>query len=164
MCYNGFIKSALSLCALRPMRLHPAVLLTPFRHLRLRAPFGPRILPSHPVALSSKLRPRKPFRCNTYGLPRKCCKQKTYSMAKSFRCNTYKKTGGGYANSSHFGTHPSLLTAFIPVLSFHALTGTPFCNSLLLLLFHVMGGAYHLPKFKPSNAQPTFSHPSYTLP
>ncbi len=35
------------------------------------------------------------FRINTYGPPRKCCKQKTYAMTKPFRCNTYKKTGGG---------------------------------------------------------------------
>ncbi len=63
-----------------------------------------------------------------------------------------KKTGGGYANSSHFGTHPSLLTALIPVLSFHALTGTPFCNSLLLMVFHVMGG---VPTSRRSNV-PTF--------
>src|SRR5260370_22691719 len=75
-----------------------------------------------------------------------------------------KKTGGGYANSSHFGTHPSLLTAFIPVLSFHALTGTPFCNSLLLMVFHVMGGVYHLPKFKRSDVQTSFSPACYTVP
>src|SRR6266478_4973292 len=36
----------------------------------------------------------KAFSCNTYGSPRKCCKQKTYSRAKPFRCNTYKKQGG----------------------------------------------------------------------
>ncbi len=36
----------------------------------------------------------KSFSCNTYGSPRKCCKQKTYGMANSFRCNTYKKQGG----------------------------------------------------------------------
>ncbi len=34
------------------------------------------------------------FSCNTYGPPRKCCKQKTYGRANSFRCNTYKKQGG----------------------------------------------------------------------
>jgi len=37
----------------------------------------------------------KSFSCNTYGSPRKCCKQKTYCQAKSFRCNTYKNTGEG---------------------------------------------------------------------
>src|SRR6266446_10725865 len=46
--------------------------------------------------------PSKSFSCNTYTLLRKCCKQKTYSFAKPFRCNTYKKSGMGY--SSHFGT------------------------------------------------------------
>src|SRR5260370_394742 len=35
------------------------------------------------------------FSCNTYGSPRKCCKQKTYGLAKPFRCNTYKKHGAG---------------------------------------------------------------------
>jgi hypothetical protein len=37
----------------------------------------------------------KSFICNTYEPPRKCCKQKTYSHTKLFRCNTYKKHGGG---------------------------------------------------------------------
>src|SRR6266436_1113435 len=32
----------------------------------------------------------KSFTCNTYGPSRKCCKQKTYSMLKFFRCNTTK--------------------------------------------------------------------------
>jgi len=35
----------------------------------------------------------KSFRCNTYGSPRKRCKQKTYGLTKPFRCNTYKKHG-----------------------------------------------------------------------
>src|SRR6266851_10003998 len=35
----------------------------------------------------------KSFSCNTYGSPRKCCKQKTYGLANPFRCNTYKKRG-----------------------------------------------------------------------
>src|SRR5882762_11370942 len=36
----------------------------------------------------------KSFSCNTYGYPRKCCKQKTYSMVKLLRCNAYKKQAG----------------------------------------------------------------------
>src|SRR6266404_9073917 len=36
----------------------------------------------------------KLFRINTYENSRKCCKQRTYRIAKSFRCNTYEKTGG----------------------------------------------------------------------
>ena len=35
-----------------------------------------------------------PFSRNIYGSPRKCCKQKTYGLAKPFTCNTYKKHGG----------------------------------------------------------------------
>jgi hypothetical protein len=37
----------------------------------------------------------KSFSCNTYGSPRRCCKQKTYGLVKPFRCNTYKKQGEG---------------------------------------------------------------------
>jgi len=40
------------------------------------------------------------FSCNTYGSPRKCCKQKTYYLSKSFRCNTYKKPGGASTPST----------------------------------------------------------------
>src|SRR5258708_6247460 len=55
----------------------------------------------------------KCFSCNTYGSPRKCCKQKTYGIAKLFRCNTYKKVGGGTSFKQAF-PHPvtSLLHYF----------------------------------------------------
>src|SRR5712691_4338943 len=46
-------------------------------------------------ALQPTARPPNSFSCNTYGFPRKCCKQKTYGRTKSFSCNTYKKHGGG---------------------------------------------------------------------
>src|SRR5258708_5576410 len=46
------------------------------------------------VTFSPTVRLRKSFSCNTYGSPRKCCKQKTCGRAKPFRCNTYKKHGG----------------------------------------------------------------------
>src|SRR5882724_9018083 len=98
MCYNGSIKSARFLRlpvaalaiadsgpvgkegALRTMLACQVVLLT-----------SPESF--HPKQLLSRQQPtpRKSFSCNTYGFPRKCCKQKTYGMAKSFRCNTYKK-------------------------------------------------------------------------
>ena len=48
--------------------------------------------------------------------PRKCCRQKTYSKAKPFRCNTYKKPGGrgrdsGPRHSSYPVSHgPELAT------------------------------------------------------
>jgi hypothetical protein len=35
------------------------------------------------------------FNCNTYGPPRKCCKQKAYCLAKPFKCTTYAKHGEG---------------------------------------------------------------------
>jgi len=54
----------------------------------------PKILSPQIFALSPTLSLYKSFSCNTYGSPRKCCKQKTYSITKSFRCNTYKKRGG----------------------------------------------------------------------
>ncbi len=31
------------------------------------------------------------FRCNTYTPTRMCCKQRTSTILKPFRCNTYKK-------------------------------------------------------------------------
>ncbi len=91
-----------------------------------RPPRGPstssKIFPSLPVTFLATERPRKSFSCNTYGPPRKCCKQKTYGRAKSFRCNTYKKQGeeGGMFNHhppdidvwtfrpSHFRVRPLL--------------------------------------------------------
>jgi|SRR5579863_1648716 len=39
--------------------------------------------------------PSNPFRSNTYKTFRKCSFQRSYSKAKSFRSNTYKKPGGG---------------------------------------------------------------------
>src|SRR5882672_9597512 len=57
---------------------HFLLSLTPFRPLPLRAPKSRRI--------------------NTYEIPRKCCIQITYRIARSFKCNTFKKQGGGMAN------------------------------------------------------------------
>src|SRR5467141_3684882 len=54
-----------------------------------------RIFSPHPVTFSPTLRSRKSFSGNTYGSPRKCCKQKTYGRANFFSCNTYKKQGEG---------------------------------------------------------------------
>src|SRR6266481_4685784 len=47
------------------------------------------------VTPKRKTRHSNSFSCNTYGIPRKCCKQKTYGGPNSFRCNTYKKQGEG---------------------------------------------------------------------
>ena len=59
--------------------------------------------------------PRKSFSCNTYGSPRKCCKQKTYSMTKPFRCNTYKKQGVPPSSQLSFSILPSpVLVSYLP--------------------------------------------------
>src|SRR5216683_2846129 len=52
------------------------------------------VYPRSPAFQRSSSDVPKSFICNTYALPRKCCKQKTYDRAKSFSCNTYKKQGG----------------------------------------------------------------------
>src|SRR5882724_6549884 len=51
-----------------------------------------KISPSQAVAFSPTLHPRRPFSGNTYGFPRKCCKQKTYTISKSFSCNRVEKS------------------------------------------------------------------------
>src|ERR1700682_1123160 len=64
-------------------------------------------LPYLTIALSSSPGPVggtahhcfKSFSCNTYRFHRKCCKQKTYVLAKFFRCNTYKKQGRGQSRA-----------------------------------------------------------------
>ncbi len=55
----------------------------------------------------------KSFSCNTYGSPRKCCKQKTYGLAKPFSCNTYKKPGvGGSPDPYPLSRSPIFRTLF----------------------------------------------------
>ncbi len=68
------------------------------------SPF-PKRASDHPYFLFSKS-----FNRNTYGFPRKCCKQKTYGATKLFRCNTSltRNTGGGCSDS---GAHHSLLNS-----------------------------------------------------
>jgi hypothetical protein len=61
------------------------------------APVVPSFRSSHvarpdPIGVTARYC-SKSFSCNTYGSPRKCCKQKTYGHAKFFRCNTYRKHG-----------------------------------------------------------------------
>jgi len=102
---------------------------------------------SHPSQLLSRQHhaPHKSLSCNTYGFPRKCCKQTTYGRAKSFSCNTYKKQGGGgpapfrsavwipdeFAGRSHKPPNYSLFLSYTykcplsPLTSFHILTNAP---------------------------------------
>src|SRR5713101_6139881 len=106
---------------------------------------------------------RKFFSCNTYGFPRKCCKQKTYGMAKSFRCNTYKKQGVGAPpfdipapSPAHAPAIPILLPR-IPILTDHCLRITDH-----------LATSGSLPSFQPANP-PTLKRmvnhlPCYTVP
>src|SRR5882762_2996886 len=57
-----------------------------------------KVFPSLPVTFSPTVRPRKSFSCNTYGSFRKCCKQKTYSRARPFRCNRKQGEQGVMVN------------------------------------------------------------------
>ena len=71
----------------------------------------------------------KPLSCNTYGSSRKYCKQKTYCILKSFRCNTYKKHRVGGCISSFLELSP-VSCHKTQVLSFHILAHSfaHFCN------------------------------------
>ncbi len=76
-----------------------------------------KIFSPHPVTFSPILRPHKSFSGNTYGSPRKCCKQKTYGRPKFISCNTYKKQGGGgYSPLFSFNLKPSISRSLRPCL------------------------------------------------
>src|SRR3989475_4270547 len=83
MCYNSFV-------------VFGTIPQCPANHARpSRAPSNPlKIFPPASVIFSPTARAPNSFSCNTYGFPRKCCKQKAYGRSKSFSCNTYKKHGG----------------------------------------------------------------------
>src|SRR5260370_36236465 len=102
-----------------PGRSYPALHLTPFSHLRIRAHFGRRIFPSHPVAISSKLRPRKPFRCNTYGLPASVANKRLTAWLSPLDATLTKNRGVG---ACRLLRHPSLAARpETQVLSLHIL-------------------------------------------
>src|SRR6266403_4702693 len=106
ICYNCFVRSA-------PFLPCPAS--------HGRPPRGPskssKMFPSETFTFSPTVPPHKSFSCNTYGSPRKCCKQRAYTISKSFRCNTYKKQGGVMVKQ--------LPPVKIAVLSFHPLMNRP---------------------------------------
>src|SRR6266404_2889664 len=79
------------LAALSPLSLAEPLLPYSSSHILLLTAHRPLTCP---VGVTAPYR-LKSFSCNTYGFPRKCGKQKTYGTAKPFRCNTYKKHGGG---------------------------------------------------------------------
>src|SRR6266478_226228 len=74
-----------------------------------------KIIGPHEATSSPTVRLRKSFSCNTYGFPRKCCKQKTYRKANSFRCNTYKKQGEGGTLPVRSADRP-FVTSLLPCL------------------------------------------------
>src|SRR6267378_7368785 len=99
----------------------------------------------------------KSFSCNTYGSPRKCCKQKTYGLTKPFRCSTYKKHGARGLSDSRtrqsslatglksffFKFLRALLRFFLHFLA-TSKKSTPFlsCNSTLFHEKQAGGGAF----------------------
>src|SRR6266446_2923799 len=92
MCYNSLVNSAPFPVPCEPMRPRPAVLLTfPTEYLR-----PPPVIPLESTPhftqfwwlLSS-------FRMHTYTKPASVDSKTTCSRTKFFRCNTYKKQGGG---------------------------------------------------------------------
>src|SRR6266850_123726 len=111
-----------------------------------------KIIRSDPVTFLQTGRPRKSFTFNTCELSRKCGKQRTYRKPKSFRCNTYKKEGGGVlwlnqlppVKIAVLSFHPLMNCPLFPrekqSLSFHALTNCPFSIPFVLTFMHRMGG------------------------
>ena len=113
----------------------------------------------------------KSFSCNTYGSPRKCCKQKTYGQAKPFRCNTYKKQGGGapsfevpgIPSNSHFGTsssephHTRLLATLSPALRPPTSLRYTQAMGILRRLSRWMGKQDHMTHIVAGNIAPRFS-------
>jgi len=99
-------------------------------------PCGPsnsyKLFASLAVAFSPTAPSPNPFSCNTYGLPRKCCKQKTYDRPKPFRCNTYKKQGGGGPSTPKPATCHTALS-----------------NGLKSFLFRFLRTLLHSPKTQP---------------
>ena len=108
-------------------------------------------LRSQVVTFSPTHRPHKPFSCNTYGQPRKCCKRKTYGLVKSFKCNTYKKHGGGY--SRRFCCSPKPLP-HNPFADPHPL------NLYATILYKNMRGEGALPPFQYVSPSPQAPIPS----
>jgi hypothetical protein len=83
---------------------------------------------TNPATFVPALRLGKFFRCNTCGQLRKCCKQRTYGISKSFRYNTYKKTGGASHRSPRC-SKPHLSTGhFLPRLPLSLPDATIWCS------------------------------------
>jgi len=93
------------------------------------------------------------FICNTYGSPRKRYKQKTYSLAKPFRCNTYKKVGVGlfpFRNVSNIQTFrlatSQRVSDLSPFLSHPCALFCAFLHSAKTQLIYFQALPHSLPK------------------
>src|SRR6266704_2792457 len=104
-----------------------------------------KIIGPHEVTFVPTVRLRKSFSCNTYGFPRKCCKQKTYRRANSFSCNTYKKQGGGVwiILTSQLGSLGTTKDTSRIYLSFQPLARCPSRNPFVLIFMQIDGGVYY---------------------
>src|SRR5207245_5764917 len=79
------------------------------------------------------------FTCNTYGRPRKRCKQKTYGLPKSFSLQHLQNTGGGDQSKAIF--HLTPYSTYLPssVYSSKFRIPQPLCLPLLRKLPGVWG-------------------------
>jgi len=107
--------------ATRPDRKHLLRRQTPALLARTRTP------PSHPDPPSPTARPRlqslppeasvrsdrMSTEPNTYGSPRKCCKQKTYGPPNFLSCSIYKKHGGPIRQAKGSSPQPSDVQTFL---------------------------------------------------
>jgi hypothetical protein len=99
---------------------------TLFKELSQPPPCIPRLftpsLPERPRTNATRFPTphRKSFKSNTYATAHKCCIQRTYTIAKSCRVNSYKKTGGGRILSTR--TPPN------PPISIHSSISNSSCN------------------------------------
>jgi len=100
---------------------------------------------SQVVTFSPALRPHNSFRCNTYGHPRKCCKQKAYGSANPFRCNTYKKHRGTLLQAAGY----SLSGPFPPKSLPHNPFADPHPLTTFVTIFYKNGGGEGAPSAFP---------------
>src|SRR6266403_1425762 len=119
------------------MRPRHAVPLTPSKATRLSHPScGAEHLFRTTNPLPAAHYCPKSFSCNTYGSPRKCCKQKTYGLTKPFRCSTYKKHGGQGVPTSKCSNVQRLL----------GLSMLPFSPQQVLNVVHLFPQQMELPR------------------
>jgi hypothetical protein len=111
MCYNSFVIGAIPPSVRRSLGRGRCS--TNHAHPPGSPSNSSKIFPSLSVTFSPTVCLPKPFRCNTYESPRKYYKQRTYAILNFFRCNTYKKQGGGGQRSSQLFQVPYVLPSSV---------------------------------------------------